>query len=166
MRSRARHSALLIAALLASIGSPAQEANVTDGEETIEEVKVMGARSLALMRRDVIDAEDRVFDLYNTLNDEDDYDIICETETRIGSQLPKRICQAQIYREQLSRATIGEELGALPVSNMTRSSKSQQIVIDKMRLLAAAHPELLDALRLRRQLEKRYEKEHARRYGE
>ena len=165
MRSGARLAALLGATLLASINSSAQDSDPPGGNETIDEIKVMGARSLALMRRQVVEAEDQVFDLFNELNEDDDYDIICKRETRIGSKLPRRICQARIYREQLSRATIDEELGPLPVSNLTRSTSSQQIVIDKMRALAAAHPELLDALIYRRQLEKRYEEEHARRYG-
>lgn len=86
------------------------------------------------MRRQAVETEDQVFDLFNELNEDDDYDIICKRETQTGSKLP-------------------------------RSTSSQQIVIDKMRALAAAHPELLDALKYRRQLEKRYEEEHARRYG-
>lgn len=166
MRSGVQLAALLFATLMASKNGSAQTEDAPGGEETIDEIKVMGARSLALMRREVVDAEDRVFELFNELNEDDDYDIICKRETRIGSQLPRRICQTRIYREQLSRVTNDEELGLLPVSNMTRNSRSQQTVIDKMRALAAAHPELLDALRYRRQLEKRYEEEHARRYGD
>ena len=150
--------------LVASAG--AQEATEADVEETIDEITVMGARSLAMMRAEVIAAEELVYDLFNELNDDDGYDIICKKETRIGSQLPQRICLARMYREALADETNEEEGGTIVVGNMTRSPRHQAILIDKMRALAIEHPELLSALKERFILEKRFKEERARRYGE
>ena len=157
---------VLVAGNLAPLPCGAQEAEERGPDEPIEEIKALGARSLALMRWQLIEAENQVFDLFNELNEDDGYDIICKNETRVGSQLPKRVCQARMYREEVSMATIGEDLGLLPVSNMTQNRKHQQILIEKMRELAAEHPKLLEALKNRRQFEKRYEEERARRYGD
>jgi hypothetical protein len=118
------------------------------------------------MRAEVIAAEEVVYDLFNELNDDDGYDIICKKETRIGSQLPQRICLARMYREALADETNEEEGGPIVVGNMTRSPRHQAILIDKMRALAIEHPELLSALKERFILEKRFKEERARRYGE
>lgn len=153
-------------ALLLSVNAAAQDATDSGVEETIDEITVMGARSLAMMRAEVVEAEDVIYDLFNDLNDDDGYDIICKKETRIGSQIPRRICLARMYREEVAEATVDQDGPAIPVGNRSRSSHHQAILIDKMRALAAEHPELLDALKNRYSLEQRYEEERARRYGE
>ena len=144
----------------------AQEAENGEVDETIDEITVMGARSLAMMRAEVIKAEDAIYEVFNELNDDDGYDIICKKETRIGSQIPERVCLARMYRDEVAMATVDQEGPALPVGNMTRASQQQAILIDKMRVLAAEHPELLDALKKRYALDQRYKEERDKRYGE
>jgi hypothetical protein len=144
----------------------AQEPAGEDVDETIDEITVMGARSLAMMRAEVIKAEDAIYELFNELNDDDGYDIICKKETRIGSQIPQRVCLARMYRDEVAMATVDQEGPAMPVGNMTRSSRNQAILIDKMRALANEHPELLDALKKRYALDQRYKEQRDRRYEE
>ena len=157
--------ALAVLAPLAASGQ-AQESNPAEVDDTIDEITVLGARSLAMMRAEVIEAEDVVYDLFNELNNDDGYDIICKKETRIGSQIPQRICLARMYREQVAEETLDEEGGPIVIGNMTRSSRHQQILLEKMRALAGRHPELLDALKERYRLEKQYEQERDKRYGD
>ena len=166
MRLPAPKLATLLTALLLAPWAPAQKTTEPEVEETIDEITVMGARSLAMMRAEVIEAEDVIYDLFNELNDDDGYDIICKKETRIGSQMPQRICLARMYREAVADATNDEDGGPIVVGNMTRTSRHQEILMDKMRALAAEHPELLDALRTRYALDRRYKEERAKRYGE
>ena len=71
-----------------------------------------------------------------------------------------------MYRDELALATVDQEGPPIPVGNRTSSSKHQEILIDKMRALAAEHPALLDALKQRYVLDKRYKEERAKRYGE
>lgn len=144
----------------------AQESKDEDVDDTIDEITVMGARSLAMMRAEVIEAEDVIYELFNELNDDNGYDIICKKETRIGSQIPQRVCLARMYRDEVALATVDQEGPAIPVGNRTSSSRHQEILIDKMRALSAEHPELLEALRKRYALDRRYKEERARRYGE
>ena len=157
--------------LLFTMACSVASAQDTDAEtvvvdETIDEVTVMGVRSLALLRAEVIEAEEVVYNLFNELNDDDDYDIICKKETRIGSQMPQRICLARMYREAVADATNDDDGVIITVGNMTRSSKHQEILMDKMRALAIEHPELLVALKERYAKEKRFNEERAKRYDE
>lgn len=136
-------------------------------QDTIDEITVLGARTLGSMRAEVTEAEQVVYDMFNELNDDDDYDIICKKETRIGSQIPHRICLARMYRDQVAEATLDDDDGIhMPVGNMTRSSKHQKILVEKMRALAIEHPELLGALRTRYRLEAEFEAEREKRFGD
>ena len=86
-----RITGLFLATVLLLPCAQAQESADADVDETIDEITVMGARSLAMMRAEVIEAEDVIYDLFNELNDDDGYDIICKKETQLGSQIPKRV---------------------------------------------------------------------------
>ena len=120
--------------------------------EMIDEVTVMGPRSLALMRKEIIAAEDNVFAIFNELNSDDGYDIICEKETRIGSQIPHRVCKARLFRDRKSEAAedFYEDSAAAPVR--LNAKKHNEILREKMRALAMENPQLVDALRKRQAL--------------
>jgi hypothetical protein len=161
----AKSTAVVVLATLPCIGSAQEETSNVD--DTIDEITVMGARSLALMRAEVAEAEQAVYDMFNELNDDDDYDIICKKETRIGSQIPRRVCLVRMYRERLAELTVDETQDSLLiVGTMTNSRKHQEILIEKMRALAKEHPELLDALRERYRLEAEFDAAREERYGE
>jgi len=143
-----------------------------ESEETdaaIDEITIEGARTLDSMRAQVILAEDEAFALFNELNEDDGYDIICKKETRIGSQMPHRVCLSRMYRERLAEATadaIDENSGVIGVGRMPGQSKHQEILREKMRTLAMKHPELLAALKKRYVLDKAFQEARDRKYGE
>lgn len=176
MKTRPTHSpaTIFVLALLLSVAA-AQEtgtANPGDGnpaeirpdEEIIDEVTVLGVRELASLRAEVARAEDAVFELYNDLNDDDRYDIICKKEARIGSQIPRRVCQARFFREAVADAAEdaadGEGLSVVKVN----SAKQNLLLRKKMAALASEHPELLAALKKRLALSKKLERERARKF--
>lgn len=135
-------------------------------DTAIDEVTVFGAQRLGAMRAKVTLAEDQVYALFNDLNEDDGYDIICKRETRIGSQIPRRVCLARMYREALAEETADEDLGFVPAGTMTRSSKHQKILQEKMRALAKEHPELLEALRNRHALDQEFKQARDSKYGD
>ena len=133
-------------------------------EQIIDEVTVLGVRELADLRVEVIRAEDVVYDLYNELNDDDGYDIICKKETRIGSQIPKRVCQARLFRNAVAEAARDVAEGELMGGVKMNEAKHNAILREKMAALATKHPELLAALRKRLEVSKKFEQEWSKKF--
>ncbi len=167
MKKVARTSLIAVAAWL-PLAASAQtaEAETDELDAAIDEIMVVGARELGAMRAEIDLAEDQVFALYNDLNEDDRYDIICKKETRIGSQIPKRVCLARMYRD--ARAAVAaddEEVGMIAAGRMARSQKHQRILEQKLRALAIEHPELLEAFKKRQLLAKKFEQARDTKYG-
>lgn len=141
-----------------------QTATVLPDEEIIDEVTVLGIRELADLRAEVVEAEDVVFDLFNDLNDDDRYDIICKKETRIGSQIPKRICQARLFRDAVAAAAEGTVDGEIMPGEHVNMNKHNRILREKMAALANEHPELLAALQNRLAVSRKFEQERAKKF--
>jgi len=146
----------------------AQEDSVATLEKTesdmIDEVTVLGPRSLALMRKELIAAEDNVFAIFNDLNTDDDYDIICKKETRIGSQILYRVCKARMYRDRKSEAA--EEFyedTAAPTVRLN-AEKHSEILREKMRALAMENPQLVDALKNRQAIQRQFEAQRKKKF--
>ena len=93
-------------ALLVALGYPvdwvvlAQEEQVTAeapaedaGYADLEEIIVTAPRTLRSMRAEIDAVQDRAFALFNELNVDNDYDIVCRRETPTGSHIPVRVCR-------------------------------------------------------------------------
>src|SRR5690606_23366353 len=63
-----------------------------DVAEDAEEIAVMGRRSLVRLKAEVISLEDRMFGLFNRLNENREFDIICSEEIVKASRIPERAC--------------------------------------------------------------------------
>jgi len=122
-------------------------------EQLLEEVVVIGEKSTIQLRREIRAADKIVYDTFNELNADDDYDIVCRKETRIGSQIVRLHCRARLYWE--ARSALAEEDAAVatpqPVSNQ---AKHEKVLKEKVRDLAMQNPALLQAM-LRREILKR-----------
>lgn len=126
-------------------------APATTQEEEIDEVLVYGARSLTLLRQEVTVAEDRFFDIYNELNEDDRYDIICETRRPIGTRIGVRECKAKFVRDAEVEATQGALMMTDIAANVTAqpirtSSKDYEILKEKLQTFSVSNPELQEAL--------------------
>lgn len=76
-----------------------------DGEAA-EEVEVLGRRSRVALRAEIIGLEDRMYKLYNRLNAERQFDVICSEAIVKGSRIPERVCSPVYMRR--ARATAGQ----------------------------------------------------------
>jgi hypothetical protein len=155
---------ILITMLAAATFAVADEAD-DEMVEAIDEITVMGARDLGALRAELVRAEDEVYDLYNDLNDDDDYDIICKKQARVGSQIKFRVCQTRLFREALSTATEDEDGFLSPEGQLVNEKKHNSILREKMRVVANENPELVVALRKRHALKQKLEEERHKKYG-
>jgi hypothetical protein len=75
-----------LAPLGTCMSAPAQQVE-PEPAETIEEIVVYGNKSLVQLRLELYKAEDAVFDLFNSLNSDDEFDVHCYKEAPIGSHI-------------------------------------------------------------------------------
>ncbi len=132
----------------------------------VNEAAVARTPSLEAMRAELERVEDVVYAIFNELNDDDAYDVICKNETKIGSHIPQRVCLARVFRDSVVEDSLDEDTGKISAMRKASLSKHQKILAEKMRQLASENPELLEALKIRLLLKKRLEEERVRRHGE
>ena len=59
---------------------------VGQADEAIDDIIVAGQKSRAALRRDMIQAEDDFYAIYNKLNDDNEYDVRCRYESPTGQR--------------------------------------------------------------------------------
>ena len=106
MKSIPTNLALFIAVLilpLAAVGQDKEASpDVASNDGKIENVVVVGQKSLAELRRDVYRAEEDFYSVYNKLNDDKEYDVRCFYETPTGTHLKNHICRAKFVSKAYS----------------------------------------------------------------
>ena len=148
------------------------ESNVSVDHESdadaIDEIIVMGERSLLSLRHELTLAEDNFFDKYNMLNEDDRYDIICKDEVHIGSRIPVRECISRVIRESRIEATQNAvSLGSGPVGGNPRGreeAKHSRALQENLRKLAMQDKDLQDALMEYDASRRKYEEEHSKKF--
>lgn len=130
-----------------------QTANIEESDpassESIEEIVVYGEKSVSDLRRDVYKAEENFFDLFNSLNQDFEYDVNCYYEVPTGTHLRRHVCKANFVVEATSvqyveLRTRGPRYPTLPPDLVI--AKKKKLLRQKMEALVAEHPELLQAL--------------------
>lgn len=127
------------------------EAGASDSGPGVEEVIVRGRRYGAL-RHQIELAEEAVYDRFNAINSNDEFDIHCYHEPITGSRIPRRTCRANFWRKAESRA--GSETsrairGEYAIASSTFLGEAQyksHLLADEMRRLAAEDDQLIGAL--------------------
>tara|TARA_B100000686_G_scaffold16775_1_gene15637 strand:- start:988 stop:1548 length:561 start_codon:yes stop_codon:yes gene_type:complete len=163
-----RFSTLLSIICLSSIVYGQQQETETDSEpdiqaedRIIEEITVQGERTIFSLRAQIETAETQVYNLFNELNSNDEFDVTCEKTVYIGSRIPRRVCMAAYLREEEAYQTqnfvnsigLGEGLGA-PGSGMLLNLDSakdevrqkSEAMEQEMLRLATEVPEFAEAL--------------------
>src|SRR5690606_9264367 len=81
----------------AAAQSPAETATErpNDRAQQMEEITVIGQRSIRELGLEVQLARERVYDLFNALNGNDEFDIHCSTVPRTGTRITQRVCRPQ-----------------------------------------------------------------------
>jgi hypothetical protein len=139
--------------------------------DKIEEIIVYGDKSLRRLRSDFHRAEEHAFNLFNSLNSDDEFDIHCYKETRKGSHLKRRICRANFVRKLEAEATSrwlrdlqsGRRSGQPYGEAMVWTQRKEKILRQEMEALIAENPELLKAVIELSDAKQILESEHKRR---
>jgi len=138
-------------------------AQTQESPEPIEEIVVHGTRSLVKLKREMYKAEEALYDVYNLLNSDDDFDIRCYKEAPTGSKITQRICKTQklgkILAEQTQKMMRGEPY-VFPTAEINQMNEQ---MLAEMTELASTHPEYLKALETFYQTKTTWESEHKRR---
>ncbi|MDJ0759526.1 MAG: hypothetical protein QNJ19_09005 [Woeseiaceae bacterium] len=125
----------------------------------IEEITVVGDETVPRLRGKLRRLDQAFFSLYNELNSNDELDMICKRETRIGSQIPRTVCQSRRHRElQSERAQdVFEEDGAYFSVSQSWRSKHYKEVRDNVTRMLAESVELTKMMEDRAALRRRIE---------
>ena len=122
-------------------------------EHLLEEIVVVGEKTTIQLRREIRAADMVVFDTFNELNADDEYDIVCRKQTRIGSQVVRMKCKARMFWE--AQSELAEEDSAVStIQPLSNRRKHERILHEKVRALASTNPNLLKVM-LRREILKR-----------
>ena len=112
----------------------------------IEEIIVYGEKSLPNLRREVYRKEENFFAVFSSLNDDDEYDISCYYEVPSGTHIREHVCRANFVKDATAADYEGWRKGLPVVPAYTMIMQKKRRLGLKMELLAAEHPELLEAL--------------------
>jgi hypothetical protein len=188
-----RAASTFFVALLALAGTIQVQGQSAAAREIVpEEIIVTLPESLSSLRREVYRAENKVFDVFNELNDDLEYDIKCKMENRHGTKMRVRVCKPNYYRfameeegETLARkfaafmevgpAVTGPgQMFYLPTPNIDRIAGPGTSAIphkDKkmdqlIRTAIAVSPEFVEAVREYDIINKHYEETRKARFEE
>jgi len=142
---RPKHTILaLVAAVLAL-----PMAAVGQDEEAIEDIVVVGQKSIAELRKDVFQSEEDFYSLYNDLNDDAEYDVRCFYEKPTGTRIKNHVCRARFVSNAFSGHAARNRSDISRVANQeanpVMAEKSARFQ-EKLETLVAANPDLAEAL--------------------
>ncbi len=132
--------------------------------ETIEEIVVYGKKSLVRLRLEMYKAEDVAFEVFNSLNSDDKFDIHCRKEAPIGSHILRRVCRPNYVGELTGVATRQSLLtGDLYLHPAAKIKQMDELLRKEMEALVVKRPELLNALSEYSDAKQVLDSEHKRR---
>jgi hypothetical protein len=129
-----------------------QETSTQEGAaEAVDEVVIVGEKSLQNLQRDMDKAQANFFDVYNSYNNDAEYEVKCEYKSSLGSRRKEHDCKAKFqreYEEELARGTNsllgGGQQNAPPSSKGMR--KRQEKFQKKISDAISRHEEMREAL--------------------
>jgi hypothetical protein len=150
---------------------PMEKHREAEAPGEMEEITVYGQKSLLNLERAVIEAEDEVFALFNTLNTDNQFDIRCYKEAPLGSHIKHRICYPNyvlvLMDDAASVWSAGTRMndfpGGQPMINIVKKKKKEKKLHEIWGSLAAEHPEMLNALKTHSEAKKTYASEREKR---
>ena len=153
MKSNRTSLALFIAVWalpLAAVGQAGEASTgATSNNGTIDDIVVVGQKSLSALRRDVYEAEEDFYAVFNRFNDDKDYTVRCFYEKATGTNIKNHVCRARFVSRAYSAhaARNGNDLSRVA------NQGNNPVMVEKtagfqtqMETLIAANPELEEAL--------------------
>ena len=121
---------------------------VASNNEAIDNIVVVGQKSLAELRKDVFEAEEDFYAVFNKLNDEKDFTVRCHYETATGTHIKNHVCRARFVTKAFSAHAARNRNDLSRVANQdsnpafaAKTAKYQEAV----ETLVATNPELQTA---------------------
>ena len=119
-------------------------------DRPIEEIQVLGTRTLYSIRMEIVDEENKIFSMFNELNSDDRFDILCDNIAPTGSHIKQRVCEPRFVTETRAQMTqdyvrgIGMLVGSSDLEVETAIEREE---LEKEHLrIAVEHPEYLEML--------------------
>ena len=119
-------------------------------DRPIEEIQVLGTRTLYSIRMEIVDEENKIFSMFNELNSDDKFDILCDNIAPTGSHIKQRVCEPRFVTETRAQMTqdyvrgIGMLVGSSDLEVETAMEREE---LEKEHLrIAVEHPEYLEML--------------------
>lgn len=139
---------------LANTSVSAQEADssaaVVPTPKPIEEISVIGQRSLARLRLRIFEKEEEIFGFFNANNSSDRMDIICSTRRPTGTNMRKRECEPKFIKdlrvEKTRDARMGIGVGFTHGDLVGLAAQDYEKLQNEMLSLMSANKEFSDAL--------------------
>ena len=133
-------------------------------DETVDEITVYGEKSLPKLKLEYEAAELNFYNLYNDINDDYRYDVICREEAPTGSHIKQRVCWPRYEleaREQEGKSNFfrGYNDPGMAAEELFIKKKMRE----RIAKLAEEDPRLLKALIEYRDKYQLYEHERTRR---
>ena len=135
--------ALLVAVLALPMAAVGQD------EEAIDDIVVVGQKSINELRRDVYQYAEDFYSAYNKLNDDPEYDVRCFYEQATGTRIKNHVCRAKFVSNSYSSHAARNRSDLKRVANQGASPELAEKTVkfqDKLETLIAANPELEAAL--------------------
>ena len=98
---------------------------------------------------EIVRAEDEIYRIFNELNEDDDYDMICKTEKPVGTHISRRVCRARLFREAMAEDARRAMNGEVMTGPMINTQKHNKILQEKLRSMVLEYPELAEAVQKR-----------------
>ena len=117
--------------------------------EVVEEITVYGERSIIVLRKEFELAQENMFELFNTLNSDDEFDIECEYEQRLGSRRWHHVCTPKFATRQINNEGAGRMVWnhreSEPRFVSLRNQRMNERLWEEMAALINDSPELREA---------------------
>lgn len=124
----------------------------TGAAEPVDDEIVVRGEAWEELRLEIRLAEEAVYDRFNEINSNDDFDIHCRMEPELGSRFDRRHCWSNGWRDHdadFAQATLNELLGQAgpnPAMFRTEQLVQQNQLEDELRRLVATDPALAEAV--------------------
>jgi hypothetical protein len=160
---------LSFAAVTQAQDEPAATASPQPAQEADEEIVIRGRRTLFTLRKETEAAREHVWEIFNEVNGNDDFDISCNTSARTGTRMTRRACRPQYANDATREAgralarrirlcdpTSDAYAGCLEMAMANGNAEAQQYIAriaymdqrldDEFRRLVRERPELTTAV--------------------
>ena len=166
---------------------PDQESQENVSQRPIEEIQVIGERSLSFLRNEIRREEENLYRIFNELNSHDRFDIKCKVERRTWSYILARNCYPKCFTDlrraenSFAQSELRQAFGpdgvdsALFDMGMAKMKNDRQIrelaagdyqaLSEEMLRIASENPDYLNILMKVADLKANYQAAHEERFG-